>query len=157
MGRSLAVAAATAVLAGLVPSIIPTPTATGLDNCGNAGTDYSGTFTGTVLQGDGPETLTYTITFLSGINEGFFTAQLTVSGVSGSYASQGTFEIHTVQGLGQPVLTLPHWHPANHVTYEEIRATRTACLTPGPAASSAVTSFAIRPMGDADVIMIQQS
>ncbi|WP_327389057.1 hypothetical protein [Streptomyces sp. NBC_01207] len=159
-GRGLAVAAGTVVLAGLVPGAIPADTASADDACGNSGDDYAGSFTGTVLQGDGPETLTYTIAFNT--TSDTYSAKLSVSDTSGVYETQDVFTILAVQDLGNPMLTVPHWHTDNRVVFEDVTARKTQCLTgplPGGGTVSppTVTSFVIRPTDGADIIMIRQT
>ncbi|MEU9779040.1 hypothetical protein [Streptomyces sp. NPDC047968] len=113
-----------------------------------------------MLQGDGPETLSYTIEFT---NSGtFYTATLVVSDTTGSYQTQGVPLILTVQSLGNVVLTVPHWNFDNRVSYEKVTATDTQCQ-PGPlpgggsVAPPTVTSFVIRPMNGAEIVLIRQS
>ncbi|WP_327389058.1 hypothetical protein [Streptomyces sp. NBC_01207] len=162
LGRSLAIAAGTAVLAGLVPGVIPADTASAADACGNAFTDYAGTFTGTVLQGDGPEQLNYTIEF--GGQQ--YTSTMVVSNVNtpmtGSYQAQGFTKILTVQSIGNVVLTVPHWHTDNRVSFEEVKGKSTQCQSGalpggGTASPPTVTSFVIRPMDGAEIVMIRQT
>ncbi|MET9695133.1 hypothetical protein ABZY81_43365 [Streptomyces sp. NPDC006514] len=165
MGRSLAVAAATAVLAGLVPSIISTPTADAADACGINLADYSGTYTGSVLQGDGPEQLNYTMEFLNGVF-GSYTVTMVVSNagvpITGNYTTQGIAKILAVQSMGNVVLTVPHWQVTNRISFEEVRAKNTQCQSGalpggGTATPPAVTSFTIRPMNGAEIVMIRQT
>ncbi|WP_327389066.1 hypothetical protein [Streptomyces sp. NBC_01207] len=121
--------------------------------------DYAGTFTGTVLQGDGPETLNYTFTVPQ---VGAYIMQLSVSSTSGTYQVEGWQKIQSVQSLGNLVITVPHWHSDNRVTYEEVRAMNTQCQSGalpggGNATPPTVTSFTIRPADGAEIIMIRQT
>ncbi|MEU9778842.1 hypothetical protein [Streptomyces sp. NPDC047968] len=161
-GKSLAAVAGAAALAGIVPGPVPAHTAFAADACGNNINDYAGTFVGTALQGDGPEKLTYTITFPTGLLTGFYTSQLTVSDTSGTYGTEGEYTIVTVQDLGYLLLTVPHWITENRAIFAEVTASKTQCLSgPLPGGGSAspptVTSFVIRVIDGADIIMIRQT
>ncbi|WP_327389056.1 hypothetical protein [Streptomyces sp. NBC_01207] len=106
-----------------------------------------------MYRGDGPETLTYTISF-SGNSFGY-SATLTVSGASGQYQSQGFYKILGVEAVGSLVMKVPHWHNDNRVTYETVTTENTQCLDTVGATPPEVTSFTIRPMDGPDIIMIQ--
>ncbi|MEU9779351.1 hypothetical protein [Streptomyces sp. NPDC047968] len=154
-------AAGAAVLAGLVPGVVPASTASAVDACGQFPIDYAGTFTGTVLQGDGPEQLNYSIQFPPA-PVGSYVAALTVSSTSGTYQVAGFQKILGVQSIGYLVMTVPHWHTDNRITYEEVKVMNTQCLmgnlpSGAPVTPPAVTSFTIRPADGAEIVMIRQS
>ncbi|MEU9778841.1 hypothetical protein [Streptomyces sp. NPDC047968] len=144
----------TAVLTGLFPGIqLPGAyAAIPPDACGNLFGDYLGTYTGTVLQGDGPETLTYTMV---GSGGPFYSVTLTVSDTTGQYQTQGDAKILGVNAVGSLMIKVPVWHNDNRVTYEDVTTNNTQCL-PGTTLTTQPTSFTIRPMDGAEIIMMLQ-
>ncbi|MFI5673008.1 hypothetical protein [Streptomyces sp. NPDC051704] len=153
LGRSLAIAASAAVLGGIVPGVVPASTAFAADACGQAFADYAGTFTGTVLLGNGPEQLTYTLTFP---RPGVYDMRLAVSGASGTHEVQGSAKIQSTQSVGNLVLTVPVFRAQGSAEYMDVTARDTQCQA-GMAGTTppTVTAFTFTVPGGPDIVMMR--
>ncbi|MFD9420734.1 hypothetical protein ACFWC9_39600, partial [Streptomyces goshikiensis] len=144
--RSLALTAGTVLLAGITPA----GTAHAADACGQSFVDYGGTFVGTVQLGDGPQVVTYSLSFPTANT---FQMVLTVSGNSGSYEFRGNKGVQVTQSTGNLELTIPRWLHQGSVDYVDVVARDTQCELGGSIVPPNPTHFRFNLPGGPDIIM----
>ncbi|MFJ7593330.1 hypothetical protein ACIQZO_39360 [Streptomyces sp. NPDC097617] len=124
LGRSFAVAAGAALMCGVAPGVAQASSALTDNACGRAFADYTGTFTGTALIGNGPSQMTYTLTFP---RPGVYAMKLAVSGTSGTHEAMGSAKIQSTDAVGNLVLTVPAFRPVGPPEFLEVTTRDTQC------------------------------
>ncbi|GAA2644056.1 hypothetical protein GCM10010425_59830 [Streptomyces spororaveus] len=124
LGRSFAVAAGAALMCGIMPGVSQASSALAANACGRAFDDYTGTFTGTALIGNGPSQITYTLTFPK---RGVYAMQLEASGTSGTHEAMGSAKIQSTDSVGNLVLTVPVFRAMGPPEFMEVTTRDTQC------------------------------
>ncbi len=154
--RTLAGGAALATCLAL-GSVVSAPTAFAAapDACGDNLADYGGTFVGTVNIGNGPTTLTYTLTFPG---TGNYQVQLNVGGdqPGNNYTAAGPLALSGEAGVAKTVnfSEWPMYTTDNNISTQPADGEALGCSNPLPLfGPPTVSQFTIKQDGGPDIIM----